>query len=148
MVHDLGNADVAIAIHDGVYLQDFCVKSINLDNRKYSQDDHIADFVVKQLKTYEHSYLAKFIGAGLPRGLKERSPSLPSRLWLELDIVPIPIMADIVDAARSFNPSYWHDKSVDEQADAVVRRCIMYAYQPLNIDHILLLLTPEVGKYC
>jgi alpha,alpha-trehalose phosphorylase (configuration-retaining) len=148
VVHDLGNADVAIAIHDAVYLQDFCVKSVNLNNRKHSRDDHIADYVVKELKTYERSYLAKFIGAGLPHGLKERSPNLSSRLWLELDIVPISIMADIVDEARPWNPCYWHDKSVDEQADAMVRRCIMYAYQPLNTDTILLLLTWEVGRYC
>jgi hypothetical protein len=129
VVHHLGRADVAIAVHDGVNLQDYCVKSVYL-NRQHSQDDHIADYVVNELKTYERSYLAKFIGAGLPQGLRERSPSLPSRLWLELDIVPILIMVDIVDhGARTKikDPSYWHNKAVDEQADSMVRKCLMYA---------------------
>jgi hypothetical protein len=129
-VHDIDNAEIAIAIHDGIFsLQDFRVKSIDL--RQHSQGDEIANHVVKELKSYECCYLAKFIGAGLPQELIERSPNLPSRLWLELDVVPISIMVDTSghgDGTKAKNPSCWHEKGVDEQANSMVRKCVMYAY--------------------
>lgn len=124
-LHGAGNANVAIAIHDGIYLQDFSVKSISLN--EHSKDDRIADHVVEELKAYERSYLAKFIGAGFPLGLSEQSPALSSRLWLELDIVPILIPVNLVHTTEFEvkGSTYWNSKSVDEQADSMARKCIM-----------------------
>jgi alpha,alpha-trehalose phosphorylase (configuration-retaining) len=85
---------------------------------------------VEELRSYERSYLVKFIGVGLPRELEDRSPNLPSRLWLELDIVLILIMVDVVGhehKTKAKSSGHWHVKSVDEQADSMVRKCIMYA---------------------
>ena len=126
-MHKTGIADVAIAIHDGIYLQDFCVKSVNL-GKQHHHDDPIADHAVKELKEYEHLYLAKFVGAGFPLGLEKHSPTLSSRLWLELDIVPILIPVDMRHhkvGSESKNHTYWESKGVDEQADSMARRCIM-----------------------
>ncbi|KAK4641455.1 hypothetical protein QC761_501750 [Podospora bellae-mahoneyi] len=114
-------AVVALAIHDTVYLVDFSVKHIMLDDAMKMGADLIADHVIAEVEKYEHENFAKFIGAGLPTTLKYMSPSLCSRLWLELDIVPIVMRPDDEHKEKSF----WDVKRVDEQADSMARKCIM-----------------------
>jgi hypothetical protein len=144
-VHDIGNVDIAFAIHDGIFsLQYFSVKSVNLG--QHSQDDEIANIVIRELKSYERCYLAKFIGAGLPQELKERSPSLPSRLWLDLDVVPIlitTVTSNHGDGTNATYRSWWHKKSVDEQANSMVRKCILYAYLRTHMPLLLFMLARE-----
>ena len=82
---------VAIAIHDSVYLLDYSVQTIDLGDSLAAGEDLIADHVIYELENYERENLAKFIGAGVPYDLMKKSPKLCSRLWLELDIVPISI---------------------------------------------------------
>lgn len=83
--------------------------------------------MIAELKTYEHGYLVKFIGAGLPQPLQDVSPTLSSRLWLELDIVPISIPVNLVytNGSQIRPAAYWDNKSIDEQADSMARRCIV-----------------------
>ncbi|KAJ4291246.1 hypothetical protein N0V88_006246 [Collariella sp. IMI 366227] len=114
-------AVVALAIHDTVYLVDFSVKRIVLDDAMRMGADLIADYVISEVEKYEHENFSKFIGAGLPTTLKYMSPSLCSRLWLELDIVPIVMRPDDEHKEKSF----WDVKRVDEQADSMARKCIM-----------------------
>lgn len=122
-------ADVAIAIYDGNFaLQDFSIKDI--DFKASLQDVKLSSHVVKELQCYERSYLTKFIGVGFPSSIKEKCSSLPSRLWLELDVVPISIPVDISDRKyekTTKNRSCWHEKSLDEQASSMARKCITYA---------------------
>ncbi|ROW17269.1 hypothetical protein VPNG_01405 [Cytospora leucostoma] len=115
-------AAVALAIHDTVYLLDFSVKYIALDDAMKMGHDLIAEHVVSEVARYEHENFAKFIGAGLPTTLKYMSPTLCSRLWLDLDIVPIVIRPDDEHKEKSF----WDAKRVDEQADSMARKCIMH----------------------
>jgi len=114
-------AVVALAIHDTVYLVDFSVKHIVLDDAMRMGADLIADYIIEEVEKYEHENFAKFVGAGLPTTLKYMSPTLCSRLWLELDIVPIVLRPDDEHKERSF----WDVKRVDEQADSMARKCIM-----------------------
>jgi len=114
-------AVVALAIHDTVYLVDFSVKHIVLDDAMKMGADLIADYVISEVEKYEHENFSKFIGAGLPTTLKYMSPSLCSRLWLELDIVPVVMRPDDEHKEKSF----WDVKRVDEQADSMARKCIM-----------------------
>ena len=114
-------AVVALAIHDTVYLVDFSVKHIVLDDAMKMGADLIADHVIAEVTRYEHENFSKFIGAGLPTTLKYMSPTLCSRLWLELDIVPIVMRPDDEHKEKSF----WDVKRVDEQADSMARKCVM-----------------------
>ncbi|KAK0611420.1 glycosyltransferase family 4 protein [Immersiella caudata] len=114
-------AVVAVAVHDTTYLIDFSVKHIVLDDAMKMGADLIADYVIEEVQRYEHENFAKFIGAGLPTTLKYMSPTLCSRLWLELDIVPIVMRPDDEHKDKSF----WDIKRVDEQADSMARKCIM-----------------------
>ena len=120
-------AAVAIAIRDTTYLIDFSVRSIVLDDVDgVGGTDLIASHIIDEIKAYEEENFSKFIGAGLPTMLRYMSPTLCSRMWLELDIVPIVLRPDHekgVPAAES--KSFWDIKRVDEQADSMARKCIM-----------------------
>lgn len=119
-------AVVAIAIHDTTYLLDFSVKTIDLDSSLKAGEDRIADYVIQELQAYEYNNLCKFVGAGLPYDLMKKSPKLSSRLWLQLDIVPISIVPELdgLDIDQK-ERNYWDVKCVDEQADSMARKCIM-----------------------
>lgn len=54
------------------------------------------------------------------------SPQLCSRLWSELDIVPISMEpAPEGHEAGPEDKVFWSIKCVDEQADSMARKCIM-----------------------
>jgi hypothetical protein len=112
---------VALAIHDTIYLNNFSVTSIELSKNIDHQDELIAGYIMEEIEKYEHKNLAKFIGAGLPVELQMMSPSLCSRLWLDLDIVPIVLRPD----REQHGSKFWDVKQVDEQADSMARKCIM-----------------------
>ena len=112
---------MSLAVHDTTYLIDFNVNHITLDDALRMGEDVIADYVIKAAAQYERDNFAKFIGAGLPTTLKYMSPTLCSRLWLDLDIVPVVMRPD--DETKEKN--FWDVKRVDEQADSMARKCIM-----------------------
>ncbi|POR39211.1 Trehalose synthase-like protein [Tolypocladium paradoxum] len=116
---DHRTAVVALAIRSVVYLMDFHVTDVTLDHG--SGRDAIADHVIEQVQSYERDNMAKFIGAGLPSTLTDVCSSLCSRLWLELDTVPI-----VMPAESQRKKDFWKAKRVDEQADSMARRCIMH----------------------
>jgi alpha,alpha-trehalose phosphorylase (configuration-retaining) len=116
---------VAIAIHDGIYLVDFCVQHIDLSDKQKGEDG-IADWVIEKMKDYEQKNAAKFVGAGVPYDLLKKCPKLCSRLWLELDVVPISIAPELEGLRmESKETTFWDSKCVDEQADSMARKCIM-----------------------
>ncbi|ROT38287.1 clock-controlled-9 protein [Sodiomyces alkalinus F11] len=124
-------AVVAIAIHDTVYLIDYSVKHVVLGDALHMGQDAIADYVLSTLEVYEHDNFSKFIGAGLPITLKYMSPTLCSRLWLDMDIVPVVTRPD-EDGKRE---NFWDIKRVDEQADSMARKCIMN-FGPSLVPHL------------
>ena len=124
---DVHNAVVATAIHDSVYLRDFAVKHLELENfPDEAKEDVISDYIISELRLYERTSFSKFIGAGIPYELMKMSPQLCSRLWSELDIVPISIESTPQAHGVSIeNNASWFDKCVDEQADSMARKCVM-----------------------
>ncbi len=123
---EANTAVVAIAIRDIVYLQDFSVKILEFDGPAHERHNIMTDYIIKELSSYERKIFSKFIGAGIPFGLSKMAHNLCSRLWAELDIVPIALRRD--QKHYSSNPhgiTDWELKSVDEQADSMARKCIM-----------------------
>jgi alpha,alpha-trehalose phosphorylase (configuration-retaining) len=109
-----------------VYLQDFSVKTLELDGSEESRQDIVTDYIIKDLSSYERKIFAKFIGAGVPDELMKMAPKLCSRLWAELDIVPITTKpGEESHSYRGNNTPHWDMKNVDEQADSMARKCIM-----------------------
>lgn len=86
----------------------------------------VTDYIINDLWCYEKKIFSKFIGAGVPNEVTKMAPKLSSRLWSELDIVPISLRPD-QESYRSGGKSsvYWDIKSIDEQADSMARKCIM-----------------------
>ncbi|KAI1382871.1 glycosyltransferase family 4 protein [Hypoxylon trugodes] len=114
-----GTVVLSIATHDNTYLIDYMVEHLKINDQSQEGKDAIADYVVSQVQKYEHQNFVKFVGAGLPLELKKLSPTLNSRLWLEVDIVPIDFDTDQSEM------SFWDEKNVDEQADSMARKCVM-----------------------
>jgi hypothetical protein len=121
---DTSTAVVAVAIHDTVYLVDFCAHPIDL-SQKQTGEDRIADYVIDMLQDYQQKNAVKFIGAGVPYDLMKKSLRLCARLWLELDIVPVSIAPQVEDRNDEADHNFWDSKLVDEQADSMARKCIM-----------------------
>ncbi|KAL7624688.1 hypothetical protein AAE478_006258 [Parahypoxylon ruwenzoriense] len=110
---------LSIATHDHTYLIDYSVERLNLKDPAQKGRDVIADHVIAQVQKYEQDNLVKFVGAGIPVNLCELSPTLNSRLWLEIDIVPVDFDVD------GSETSFWDSKDVDEQADSMARKCVI-----------------------
>ncbi|KAL2214190.1 clock-controlled-9 protein [Sarocladium strictum] len=121
--NDSNAVTIALAFRDTAYLVGFSETHIRLDGESLcSRQNHITKHVVSRLHRYEQDNLVKFLGAGLPIAVVEASPSLCSRLWLELDIVPIVLHS----GGESRRHGFWHMKRVGEQADSMARKCIMH----------------------
>ncbi|KAG6821071.1 hypothetical protein H0H93_007230 [Arthromyces matolae] len=82
--------EVAVSVHDSVYNTDFSsavVPYVQGDTEKNAQT--IREHVVKILREFSTEHLCKFLGAGVTLTLLKECPNLCTRLWLDLDIVPI-----------------------------------------------------------
>ncbi|KIX07780.1 uncharacterized protein Z518_02434 [Rhinocladiella mackenziei CBS 650.93] len=122
---------VGIAVHDGTYSVDFAVHRISLDDdqEKDENSDWIADHLITQLSVYRKEHVCKILGAGILLDLHKKSPSLCSRLWLELDMVPIVVESNPVLQVQRISknvPKLLNN--VDEIADSAARKCLaLYA---------------------
>ena len=123
---DKTSVAVAIAIHDSVYLHDYSIHHISISSTP-ERDDPVANFIVSSLQEYEKKHLCKFVGGGLPSDMEKISPRLCSRLWSELDLVPITMRPDQEgeEGANMEDFTFWHARGVDEQADSMARKSIM-----------------------
>ncbi|KAI2601998.1 glycosyltransferase family 4 protein [Hypoxylon sp. NC1633] len=110
---------LSIAAHDHTYLVDYMIEQLKPNNPSQKGRDVVADYVITQMQKYEQENFVKFVGAGLPVDLKHMSPGLNSRLWLEIDVIPIEFDVDKSET------SFWEEKNVDEQADSMARKCVM-----------------------
>ncbi|TFY73934.1 hypothetical protein EWM64_g10078, partial [Hericium alpestre] len=82
VVNNNESYEVAVSVHDSVYNTDF--SSVILpyqpnDPQKQAQD--IEEHIIKTMRGFSQEHACKFLGAG--------APNLCTRLWLELDVVPI-----------------------------------------------------------
>lgn len=122
---------VAFSAHNTVYLLDYAVRHFSLSGEdddgsqgEAEDQDILARRIVEGIKKYERDNFIKFLGVGLPTTLKQMSPRLCSKLWLELDIVPIVMRPDI-DHNDDVTACFWDLKGVEEQADSMARKCIL-----------------------
>lgn len=83
------------------------------------QRETIEDHIITSLTEYRQEHVCKLLGAGVTVELDSAGPRLCSRLWSELDIVPIVFRGtSLLDQAT---PA----ELVDELADAAARKCVM-----------------------
>nr|O75003.1 RecName: Full=Trehalose phosphorylase; AltName: Full=Trehalose synthase; Short=TSase; Flags: Precursor [Grifola frondosa]BAA31349.1 trehalose synthase [Grifola frondosa]BAA31350.1 trehalose synthase [Grifola frondosa] len=82
--------EVAISIHDSVYNTDFASSVVPYSpNEPEAQAGIIEKHVLETLRKFSTEHMCKFLGAGVTVILLREAPNLCTRLWLDMDIVPI-----------------------------------------------------------
>ncbi|KAJ5105822.1 hypothetical protein NUU61_003169 [Penicillium alfredii] len=126
---------VAIAIRDTTYLLDFIEKVFEPENRKTCAQTAV-EFIISELKTYTEKHLEKIIGLAMPRVLAGQCPTLCSRLWAELDIIPLVLSgSSVLDRFATWESpeaKAWDSRTIDEQAESMARKCVRL-FGPENI---------------
>ncbi|KAK2803027.1 hypothetical protein FQN51_004056 [Onygenales sp. PD_10] len=129
-----GEVTVSLAVRDTTYFLDFSEHHFPVDEAAHPTENVITDFVVLELRRYENEHLEKFIGIAMPRDLAERCPNLCPRIWSELDIVPVVLHGKGVHSVGWINREFWTEKTLDEQAESVARKCITFVLSMLIDD--------------
>jgi glycosyltransferase involved in cell wall biosynthesis len=118
-------ASFAIAVRDSSYLLDFA--QYDLPSGSGHQDwSDFSGFVLAKLREYQEEHLEKFIGVAMQAGLAEKCPELCSRLWLELDIIPIVLRKAEEHVSWGLYEEDISYMSLDEQAESIARKCIRF----------------------
>ncbi|KAJ5283288.1 hypothetical protein N7505_001268 [Penicillium chrysogenum] len=125
---------ISISIRDTTYLLDFIERSF--DQGKRPSVEETTDFFVTQLRAYGERHLEKIIGAAMPKHVADCCPRLCSRLWGELDIIPLILpdssLVDMYATRAEVKSLAWDVKSIDEQAEAMSRKCVRL-FGPENV---------------
>ncbi|EGN95448.1 glycosyltransferase family 4 protein [Serpula lacrymans var. lacrymans S7.3] len=82
--------EIAISVHDSVYSTDFASAVVPYtpnDPAKTATDIEV--HVLQTIRRFSTEHLCKFLGAGVTLTLLKECPNLCTRLWMELDVVPI-----------------------------------------------------------
>lgn len=109
-------------------MTDYSIIHVDLSkNGDGGKEDIITEKVIKKIRAYETKHFCKIIGAGIPRELCKHTPTLASKLWLDLDIVPL-TLSSTREVVGIEGKVFWDDKSVDEQAESMARKCVLLVY--------------------
>lgn len=123
---------VAISFRDTTYLLDFIEESLEPKNGVYPATV-LTEFIITHLKHYAEKHLEKIIGIAMSPNMADSCPVLCSRLWAELDIVPLVLpetsMRDRFGSREKLSPEPIKArdvgaKSLDEQAESMSRKCV------------------------
>ena len=114
-------------MRNATYLLDFLERHFEPGERASSAE--ITGFIIEQLRQYGENQLEKFIGVAISSTLAEKCPMLCSRVWAELDIVPIVFREN--KALDEPQNRRWEARSVDEQAESMARKCVWYVFLAL-----------------
>lgn len=98
-----------------------------------SLDSQIGDHVMMHLHKWCNTHLEKMMGLAIPQLLAKSCPTLCSRLWLELDMIPLVLPNDSKldvggeDLGYKFHESAdWDLRTLDEQAESMARKCVRF----------------------
>lgn len=130
--NDSAAAVVAIAIRDTTYLVDFYEHHFDARPEVKLTGREIIDFIISRLREYSEEHLERFTGLGMPEEIADRCPQLCSRLWHELDIVPIAFAEGVpLFATSPKDQTKWNARCIDELTEAMSRRCVRF-FGPSN----------------
>lgn len=86
------------------------------------------EFVLGKVRSYQEKHSQKFVGLAMSSELCERCPALCSRLWAELDIIPIVLRSSEEKVSLGLYEEDLTYKSLDEQAESIARKCIRLVF--------------------
>jgi alpha,alpha-trehalose phosphorylase (configuration-retaining) len=107
------NLEVAISIHDGTYSTDYAATALYLEESQTERNATIIEnHIIQTLRVFSKEHVCKFIGAGVTLALFNDVPNLCTRLWLEVDVVPIVFdIKPYAKAASATRPRVKHPRS-------------------------------------
>lgn len=138
LLPDGSGVEVGLSIHDGSYPVDFSVQLLYFANNPgLKTSELLEDHIVTQIIEFSEDHLFKFIGTGVTEQLTELAPGLCTRLWKELDMVPIvfKIRSTMGRDGHAADPAHSQPRPADEQADSAARKCVMY-FGPSHIPRL------------
>ncbi|KAF7588160.1 hypothetical protein BBP40_006097 [Aspergillus hancockii] len=124
-----GSVTVAIAIRDTTYLLDFIQETLSVKDDK-SLCSVLESFVIDQLQEWSDNHLEKFIGLAMPERIANQCPGFCSKLWAQLDIIPLVLPEGSRregDDKFTFgipDTTTWKTRGIDEQAESMGRKCV------------------------
>jgi hypothetical protein len=86
------------------------------------------EFVLEKARDYQEKHCQKFVGLAMSNDLCEHSPDLCSRLWAELDIIPIVLRSSEEKVSWGLYEENLAHKSLDELAESLARKCIRLGF--------------------
>jgi alpha,alpha-trehalose phosphorylase (configuration-retaining) len=127
--HLLAGATLAVAVRDSCYPLDFAQFEFTSGSRRDGWAG-FTEFVLGKVRSYQEKHRQKFVGLAISSELCDRCPALCSRLWAELDIIPIVLRSSEEKVSLGL---YGEDlyKSLDEHAESIARKCIRLGFSHL-----------------
>ncbi|KAL2860308.1 hypothetical protein BJX68DRAFT_82519 [Aspergillus pseudodeflectus] len=120
----------AVAIRDCTYLVDFAQEALPLI-QDGPLDSYLGDYIMNHLNKWRREHVEKVVGMAIPQQLADASPTLCSRLWLDLDIIPLVLSEESKlglggeELRYEFQKSMdWEVRTLDEQAESMARKCV------------------------
>lgn len=113
-----GSTKLGISIHDGTYTIDFLIGDIK-------PEDDVVKISLDHIRDYSEEHCCKILGVGIAVNLNELCPDLGPTLWRELDAIPFVLRVGVDVDAEEQKQIDAGDWTVDEEADSLVRKCLM-----------------------
>ncbi|KAJ5666494.1 uncharacterized protein N7477_008942 [Penicillium maclennaniae] len=135
--HLLAGATFAFTVRDSVYPLDFAQYEFHSGNRRDGWPG-LSEFILSKVRDYQQNHSQKFIGLAMSTELSERCPELCSRLWAELDIIPIVLRKSEENISWGLYEDNLASRSLDEHAESIARKCIRF-FGPSQVP------IPEIG---
>ncbi|OJJ97475.1 hypothetical protein ASPACDRAFT_80366 [Aspergillus aculeatus ATCC 16872] len=133
-----GRLTVAVAIRNATQLIDFFTHHFPNAVEDTQIPCHAISELLSHLRRYGEKHEEKFVAVGLPEGLVQKCPGLCSRLWHDLDTLPLvlkykdhPRQPDEKGSLSIF--ASWKEKTADEQADSMARKCL----RSFGVGHLI-----------
>ncbi|EYE94732.1 putative trehalose synthase (Ccg-9) [Aspergillus ruber CBS 135680] len=119
---------VALAIRDTTYLLDFIQRDMSAGETGPSHVV-ITNYVLSRLRRFTDEHSDKFMGLAMPQRVATLYPELCSRLWTELDVIPLVLPEERHLQERQSQRDLPTGVDVDsreigEQAESMGRKCV------------------------
>lgn len=126
--HLMTGATLALAVRDDTYPLDFAQFEFPSGSRRDGWAG-FTEFVLEKVRDYQEEHSQKFVGLAMSNDLCEQSPDLCSRLWAELDIIPIVLHSSEEKVSWGLYEENLAHKSLDEHAESIARKCIRLGFR-------------------
>lgn len=126
--HLLAGATLAVAVRDSSYPLDFAEFEFPSGSRRDGWPG-FTEFILEKARDYQEKHSLKFVGLAMSTELCDRCPELCSRLWAELDIIPIVLHNSEEKVSWGLYEENLSYKSLDEHAESMARKCIRLEFR-------------------